>query len=135
MNTPRAIEAESLSDVQCADKQPRQVPAFRPVPVIRGGHMQTIAAMFWPSGPETYPSEHRLVGLPDGDKLVCVVSTPSAWRPDHRTVVLVHGLCGCYGSPYMRRIAGNLYYAGLRAVRLNLRGCGSGAGLARWPYH
>jgi predicted alpha/beta-fold hydrolase len=135
MNTPRVTDAGSLSDAQCVDKQTRRVPSFRPVRVLRGGHMQTIAAMFWPSGPEACPSEHQLVALPDGDKLVCVVSTPPAWRPEHRTVVLVHGLCGCYGSPYMRRIAGKVYRSGLRAVRVNLRGCGSGAGLARWPYH
>jgi predicted alpha/beta-fold hydrolase len=117
------------------DKQARGLPAFRPLPILRGGHAQTVAAMFWPSRSGSYASEHRLIDLPDGDRLVLVVSTPPEWRPEHRTVVLVHGLCGCYGSPYMKRIAGKLYRRGIRAIRVNLRGCGSGAGLARYPYH
>jgi hypothetical protein len=94
-----------------------------------------IVAMFWPGRAESYPSTHRSVDLPDGDKLVAVISTPPGWQADDRTVLMVHGLCGCYGSPYMSRIAGKLYRRGLRVVRLNLRGCGSGAGLARHPYH
>ena len=50
-------------------------------------------------------------------------------------VLLLHGLCGCHHSPYMRRLAWKLLRHGLRAVRMNLRGCGSGRGLARYPYH
>src|SRR5262249_25962126 len=49
--------------------------------------------------------------------------------------VLLHGLCGCHSSPYMQRLARKLWRSGLRAVRMNLRGCGSGRGLARYPYH
>jgi len=91
--------------------------------------------MFWPRGHESFPSTPQLVELPDGDKLVVVISTPPQRRPGGRTVVMVHGLCGCYGSAYMSRIAGKLYHHGLRVVRVNLRGCGSGVGLARYPYH
>src|SRR4029453_9162833 len=50
-------------------------------------------------------------------------------------VVLLHGLCGCHRSAYMRRLAYKLWRCGLRAIRMNLRGCGSGKGLARQPYH
>jgi hypothetical protein len=35
----------------------------------------------------------------------------------------------------MQRLARKLWHSGLRAVRMNLRGCGSGRGLARYPYH
>jgi hypothetical protein len=35
----------------------------------------------------------------------------------------------------MVRLAGKLYERGLRAVRVNHRGCGSGTGFARRPYH
>lgn len=35
----------------------------------------------------------------------------------------------------MQRIADKLRARGVRAFRMDLRGCGAGAGLARWPYH
>jgi predicted alpha/beta-fold hydrolase len=35
----------------------------------------------------------------------------------------------------MRRLARKLWRRGVRAVRMNMRGCGSGQGLARYPYH
>jgi uncharacterized protein len=129
------VAGRSLPVNAISDKQADPVRAFRPLPMLRGGHAQTIAAMFWPSRSGSYPSEHCLLDLPDGDRLALVISTPSEWRPEQRSVVLVHGLCGCYGSPYMRRIAGKIYKRGLRAIRVNLRGCGSGVGLARHPYH
>jgi hypothetical protein len=111
------------------------IPAFQTLPLLGNPHVQSVVAMFWRSTRESVPSVHRIVELPDGDKLVVVVSTPPEWRPDRRTAVMVHGLCGCYGSPYMIRMADKLYRHGIRAVRVNLRGCGSGAGLARQPYH
>jgi predicted alpha/beta-fold hydrolase len=76
-----------------------------------------------------------VIPLPDGDQLALEVSTPQTWQPTDPTVVLVHGLCGCHASPYMIRMAHKLWSSGLRAVRMNLRGCGSGVGLARQPYH
>jgi uncharacterized protein len=97
--------------------------------------VQTIAALYWPHGRERYPSTSELVELPDGDKLSLVWSTPPGWQSSQPTVVLVHGLCGCSRSPYMSRMAGKLYRRGVRAVRVNLRGCGSGIGWARHPYH
>src|SRR5262249_52306565 len=38
-------------------------------------------------------------------------------------------------SPYMQRLARKLVRCRIRAIRMNLRGCGSGRGLARYPYH
>jgi predicted alpha/beta-fold hydrolase len=135
-DTSDALSASrSLSSSGEANKDRALLPAFRPLPWLSHPHVQTVAAMFWPSGRESFPSMHRLVDLADGDQLAVVVSTPTDWRPDRRTVVMVHGLCGCHGSPYLVRLACKLYRRGLRAVRVNLRGCGSGAGLARQPYH
>ena len=63
------------------------------------------------------------------------LSTPRGWQPQDPTAVLLHGLCGGHRSSYMQRLARKLWRSGLRAVRMNLRGCGSGRGLARYPYH
>lgn len=133
--TDAQVTARSLADVRPADKEIGPIPTFRSLPLLSNPHVQSVVAMFWPSRRESFPSIHRVVEMPDGDKLVVVVSTPPEWRPVRRTVVMVHGLCGCYGSPYLVRMAGKLYQRGLRAVRVNLRGCGSGVGLARQPYH
>ena len=48
---------------------------------------------------------------------------------------MIHGLAGCHQSPYMRRIAAKLNAGGIRTFRMDLRGCGAGALLARLPYH
>lgn len=108
---------------------------FVPFPVLRGPHAQTIAAAklaLWRRRP---PSETRLVTLPDGDRIALEVSTPERWGPADPSVLLLHGLCGCHDSPYMSRLALKLWRRGVRAIRMNMRGCGSGVGLARLPYH
>lgn len=125
----------SLAGADESHKKAATRPVFRALPLLRSPHMQTIVAMMWPQRGEWFSSTHHLIELADGDKLAVVVSTPTDWRPGRRTVVLVHGLCGCHGSPYMVRLAGKLFVRGLRAVRVNHRGCGSGVGLARRPYH
>jgi predicted alpha/beta-fold hydrolase len=107
---------------------------FVPLPLLANRHLQTIVAaqVYWPIEP---PSVTSLVHLQDGDHIALEVSTPRQWSVDHPTVVMVHGLCGCHRSPYMIRMARKLWRRGIRAVRMNLRGCGSGRGLARQPYH
>lgn len=113
---------------------PDVLQVFRPCPGLGSAHVQTVAAavLTWSWEP---PSHTAWVTLPDGDVLALEVSTPSGWQPHHPTVVLVHGLCGSHRSPYMQRLTWRLSRLGLRTVRMNLRGCGSGIGLARQPYH
>ena len=109
--------------------------SFLPFPLLRGPHLQTIAAAklsLWHREP---PGEVQVVALPDGDRLALVVSTPRSWRPEHPSVLLLHGLCGCHQSSYMMRLAFKLWRHGIRAIRMNMRGCGAGTGLARQPYH
>jgi predicted alpha/beta-fold hydrolase len=108
--------------------------AFRPFPMLGHPHLQTLfAAKF--GFPQEAPSATLVIPLDDGDSLALRISTPPGWRPTDPTVVLVHGLCGCSRSPYLVRLAGRLYSRGTRAVRMNLRGCGEGEGLARQMYH
>ena len=77
----------------------------------------------------------RTVLLEDGDQCILHDDVPSSWRPGNRVALLVHGLAGDHASPYMVRIAGKLNAQGVRAFRMDLRGCGAGFGLARHPYH
>ncbi len=112
----------------------RRVRKFRPFPLLGNPHVQTIlgSQLRWSRAPA---SSRSLVLLDDGDRIAIEVSTPPEWTPRERTVLLIHGLCGCQDSGYLVRLSRRLFAAGIRAVRMNQRGCGSGAGLARNLYH
>jgi predicted alpha/beta-fold hydrolase len=103
-------------------------------PLIKSSYYQTVLASAFDF--ERQPlstSEHVL--LPDGDIISAEVSKPKEWKEGDHTVFLVHGLCGSHNSHYMKRIANKLLKMGVQAIRINLRGCGSGRGLARGIYH
>ncbi len=108
---------------------------FRAARFAPNGHLQTILGTFGKKYCSLLPSQQHHVILEDGDILVCEVSTPSSWTPDHPTAFLVHGLGGAHDSRYMVRMALKLKNSHFRVVRINLRGSGSGIGLARRPYH
>ena len=108
--------------------------SFLPLQGCGSPHIQTFFAGFSQPG-KPPPSLPFLVSLGDGDLLSCQISTPPSWKPTDKTVLLVHGLCGSHESNYMVRLSRKLYKQGYRAVRINLRACGSGHSLARRPYH
>lgn len=108
-------------------------PQFKPHPLFNGCHRQTIISTFVNFCRAPF-SRTEYVHLPDHDWLAMEVTTPPSWTPDQLTVVMVHGLCGSHKSPYQVRMARKLAAKGVRAIRVNLRGCGSGKGLARNPY-
>lgn len=107
---------------------------FNPLPGFSSPHLQTIMACFIPAG-EAPPSTTKIVTLDDGDALCCEISTPPLWDGADKTVVLLHGLGGCHTASYMVRLSRKLYSMGIRAVRVNMRCCGSGRRFAKLPYH
>ncbi len=111
----------------------REIP-FDPFPYLHGPHFQTIIngiiTFLWEPG-----SDQKLVRLGDGDKLSLEITTPRDWKETDPTVVLVHGLCGSHKSPNLIRMVNRLEPLGIRCVRFNMRGCGSGRGLAKQMYH
>jgi hypothetical protein len=94
--------------------------SFRPHPLLRGAHLQTMASLLRPT-PRLDLRCDRLE-LPDGDFL------DLGWSGDDNTTgplaVLVHGLCGGFDSKYARGIARKLIARGWRTVILQLRGAG-----------
>ena len=114
---------------------------FRPPWFFRNGHLQTLAGTYLFGRSDTQihcPSATSKVGevlLDDGDRLVYHNDCPTTWKPGDRIALLLHGLAGSHQSPYMCRIARQLCQQGVRAIRLNWRGCGTGVSLARYPYH
>jgi predicted alpha/beta-fold hydrolase len=110
-------------------------PDFRPLPLLGNPHLQTVLGNLW-RGPALPPVQReQRVLLPDGDRLVLHHSVPPTWRPGGRIALVVHGLGGSHRSASVGRVAGLLLARGLRVVRIDLRGAGRGAGLARRAYH
>lgn len=107
---------------------------FDPFPFIDDPHKQTIISSFFNFLWEP-PSVQKLVMLPDGDRISLEITTPSGWKSTDITAVFVHGLCGSHKSPNLVRMAKRLEPLGIRTVRYNMRGCGSGRGLAKKVYH
>lgn len=108
--------------------------AFDPLPGFSSPHLQTFMACFAPCGSPP-PSVSQIIHLDDGDALWCEISTPPNWTDTQKTIVMIHGLGGCHQANYMIRASRKFYQKGYRAVRLNMRCCGSGNNLAKLPYH
>jgi uncharacterized protein len=111
------------------------VPPFEPHPLLRGGHLQTIAGRYLAGPRVRLGSSYHEIPIGDGDRLSVLESIPPGWVSGDPAAVLIHGLAGCARSPYVVRVAARLVGLGVRAVRMNLRGAGSGFGLARGFYH
>jgi uncharacterized protein len=108
--------------------------SFKPFPFLKNPHLQTILPGFLFKGASPL-SKPYLINLEDGDTLSCEVSTPPTWNSSKKTVFLIHGLGGSHNSNYMIRLSRKTYRSQHRAVRINLRGCGSGKGLTKKPFH
>lgn len=108
---------------------------FHPHRLLRSGHAQTLAGFLLPRDRTRETARQHIVALPDGDRIVLHDDSPANWQPGDRTVLLIHGLAGCHASPYLVRIARKLIARKIRTFRMDLRGCGAGAALARFPYH
>ncbi len=112
-----------------------EIPPFRPHPLLRGGHAQTIAGVYLPGKLSAYAAQVHKVALDDGDEIVLHDDRPTSWQSGHRTALLVHGLGGCHSSPYLVRITAKLLARGVRVFRIDLRGWGHGAEGAKLPFH
>jgi len=97
----------------------------------RGGHAQTIWGHLLPSEGLRDPGELVEIPLEGGDRLS---ARYHAGRGD-AVVYLFHGLAGTNDAGYMRRTARLALALGYGVYRVNHRGCGEGAGLARALYH
>ncbi len=101
-----------------------QPPPFRSHPLIRGGHLQTLAAIRPLTIPDL-PTQQHVVSVGDGDALVLHDDQPNGWQPGDPSILVVHGLSGCHGSRYMIRLAKMFFSHGVRVFRADMRGCGA----------
>ena len=111
---------------------------FRPHPLLKSGHAQTIAAQFWPrrfqhtNGRD--PDEARTFEVEPGVRVLAHCRW-QAERHAHPTLVVMHGLEGSSDSIPVRGTADKAFRAGFNVLRLNLRTCGDTLHLAPTLYH
>ncbi|MFP6765451.1 MAG: alpha/beta fold hydrolase [Planctomycetaceae bacterium] len=110
-------------------------PGFQPHPLLRGGHRQTLFSFFLRGTGYSAGTMQHAIEIPDGDRLILHDNPPKHWATGDPVAVLLHGLAGCHGSAYMVRVGEKLAARGVRAFRLDHRGCGAGTHLARFPYN
>ena len=108
---------------------------FNPNPLMANRHLQTILGIHWPRRDAPYQAIQHQVVLDDGDCIVLHEDVPIEGVESSPSVLLIHGLAGCYLSTYMCRMADQLVERGYRVFRMDMRGCGAGEGLAKLPSH
>ena len=114
---------------------------FRPHPLLRGGHLQTVVGIYLRFQARPYGARlHYLPAtarspLEEGDQLVLHEDRPAGWSEGDPVVLLIHGLGGSFRSTYMTRVADRLVQRGCTAFRMDMRGCGQGAAVAKGPTH
>jgi hypothetical protein len=108
---------------------------FRPHLLLPGGHLQTLYAALGSRTSIPYRAKQHVIAVSHGDQLVLHEDRPDSWRPGGLCAVLIHGLCGCHGSPYMVRMAHKLSEKNVCVFRMDMRGCGAGFRLAQKPGH
>ncbi len=108
---------------------------FRPAPVLRGPHLQTILA----NGPFSRSCETELrrerIELPDGDFLDLDWLAQPAGRADTPLILLLHGLTGSAQSRYVQDLFAHIQPLGWQAVLLNFRGCSGQPNRLPRTYH
>lgn len=111
-------------------------PPFRPRPPWLGRDLQTIRNAVLRPGIDLVPWPGQRLWLPladgSGDELAATLHMGRARGP---LVVLVHGLCGCEDSFYVRASARYHLSRGHPVVRLNLRGAEPSRQGCRGHYH
>ena len=108
---------------------------FRPLPLLRNPHVQTVLGALVPGSNCPVPDQRSVVHLADGDRLVLHNNTPLGWKDGDPLALLVHGLTGSHLSPHIRRLRRLLLARRVRVVRMDMRGAGAGLALARGVYH
>jgi predicted alpha/beta-fold hydrolase len=111
-------------------------------PLLRNGHLQTLAGNFLP----------RKLALPEPERFLVEVEGPVSgygpsyvlchchWQPrevrsKRLTLILVHGLEGSSNSQYMIGNTARALAAGFNVVRMNMRSCGGTDEICPTIYH
>src|SRR4051812_9165979 len=109
---------------------------FRPHPLLRGGHRQTLLGyalrrrLRW-----RRPSEDIVVEAGDGVRLLVRASWQPGPADERPALVLVHGLAGCDQATHAVATAELAWARGFHVLRMNMRGAGDGAAICARLYN
>lgn len=112
-----------------------EYPNLRPSLWALNGHVQTVVSAFYQTKRTTKVPQRHIVPLADGDRIVVHDDQAKSWITGDRIAILIHGLCGCHDSSYMRRTAIRLRQQGIRTVRIDMRGFGYSRLISRGHLH
>ena len=109
--------------------------SFKPAWWLPGGHSQTLWRKFSPTDKVNQVRER--IELPDGDFI------DLDWAGDgdigaeagDTVVFILHGLCGCSGSPYVLSLQSLLGRHDIASVAMNFRGCSGEVNRLAKAYH
>jgi predicted alpha/beta-fold hydrolase len=105
-------------------KMPPVVPDFSPHPLLKNGHIMTVASAFWRRTFTLPAPEDRLFQVDPESKILGHCNWQQGRDKSAPLLVLVHGLEGSSDSNYMRGIAEKAWSRGFHVIRLNQRNCG-----------
>lgn len=109
---------------------------FQPLWPFISGNSQTVASQFWPQPKQICGDFVRqLVPIGMEGDLSIAINRPKDWTSNRSIVVLIHGLTGSEDSTHIVRLSHRLVNERYLCIRMNMRGCGPGSGLARGIYH
>ena len=105
-------------------EMPPATPDFTPHPLLKNGHLMTVASAFWRRSFALPPPEDRLFQVDPESRILGHCHWQQERDKSAPVVVLVHGLEGSSDSSYMRGIAEKAWNHGFHVIRLNQRNCG-----------
>jgi len=100
------------------------IPEFEPHPLLKNGHVMTIAAAFVPRRFDIPAAEPRRFQVAKDSWLLGHCHWQPGKRKNAPVLVLVHGLEGSCDSNYMWGIAEEAFHRGFHVLRMNQRNCG-----------
>jgi predicted alpha/beta-fold hydrolase len=97
---------------------------FEPHPLLKNGHLQTVAGTFIRRKFPLNAGRERLFRVDDESQLKSVCHWQEGQPRDVPVIVIVHGLEGSSDSGYLIGIADKALARGYHAIRVNQRNCG-----------
>jgi predicted alpha/beta-fold hydrolase len=100
------------------------MPDFSPHPLLKNGHLMTVASAFWRRSFTLPPPTDRLFQVDPESRILGHCHWQQGRDKSAPLLALVHGLEGSSDSNYMRGIAEKAWNRGFHVIRLNQRNCG-----------
>src|SRR5664279_4836012 len=101
-----------------------ELKTFEPHPLLKSGHLQTIAGTFIRRTFALNEPEERLFRVDAESQLKGICHWQHGKSREIPVILIVHGLEGSSDSNYLRGIAEKAFARGYHAIRLNQRNCG-----------